>query len=325
MRTAEKACAKYQEAIKPPELSDEEQAEFKQAALENARCMRENGVEKFPDPTFDENGGAQIRMGKGMGIDPEDPAFQKAMKACEDTMPMGGKTPRAGASDEARARRCRRGGGRRGRRARGARRRRDAGHGGAARRGRARPPRWSEPTSSTARTCPARSATRTPGTLAAGVSGTLTGLREPGTVVTRGHSLYSVDGEPAAFLLYGALPAWRDFASGMTDGEDVRQLERNLRALGYDPGHGRRRLGLGDDRRREGVPARPRPGRRRHARRAARSCSGTARRGSARRRATVGESVAPGRPVAAISSVERRGRRRSSTRAASSSRAAATR
>ena len=45
-----------------------------------------------------------------------------------------------------------------------------------------------------------------------------------------------MDGEPAAFLLYGALPAWRDFASGMTDGEDVRQLERNLRALGYDPG-----------------------------------------------------------------------------------------
>ncbi len=92
MRTAEKACAKYQAAIKPPELSDEEAAEFKQAALENARCMREHGVEKFPDPTFDENGGAQIRMSKGMGIDPEDPAFKKAMKACEDKMPGAGTT-----------------------------------------------------------------------------------------------------------------------------------------------------------------------------------------------------------------------------------------
>ena len=57
--------ASTSDAIKPPELSDEEAAEFKQAALANARCMREHGVEKFPDPTFDENGGAQIRMSKG--------------------------------------------------------------------------------------------------------------------------------------------------------------------------------------------------------------------------------------------------------------------
>jgi peptidoglycan hydrolase-like protein with peptidoglycan-binding domain len=76
-----------------------------------------------------------------------------------------------------------------------------------------------------------------PGILAAGVAGTLTGLREPGSTVTRGHSLYAVDGAAAAFLLYGELPAWRDFSSSMTDGEDVRQLERNLRALGYDPGY----------------------------------------------------------------------------------------
>jgi len=75
-----------------------------------------------------------------------------------------------------------------------------------------------------------------PATLGAGVSGTLTSVREPGAVITRGHSFYDVDGAPAAFLLYGTLPVWRDFAPGMTDGEDVRQLERNLRALGYDPG-----------------------------------------------------------------------------------------
>jgi hypothetical protein len=54
-------------------------------------------------------------------------------------------------------------------------------------------------------------------------------------VVRRGESLYRLDDEPAAWLLYGSLPAWRDFSSGMTDGEDVRQLERNLRALGHDP------------------------------------------------------------------------------------------
>lgn len=90
MRKAEKACAKYQDAIEPPEMSDEDKAEMKEAALANAKCMRENGVPDFPDPTFDENGGAQIRM-RG-NIDPESPKFQKAMKACEDTMPKLGST-----------------------------------------------------------------------------------------------------------------------------------------------------------------------------------------------------------------------------------------
>jgi peptidoglycan hydrolase-like protein with peptidoglycan-binding domain len=73
--------------------------------------------------------------------------------------------------------------------------------------------------------------------LAAGAAGTITRLLEPGTVVRRGRSLYDVDGGPAAWLFYGSLPAWRDFDASMTDGEDVRQLERNLRALGYDPDH----------------------------------------------------------------------------------------
>jgi peptidoglycan hydrolase-like protein with peptidoglycan-binding domain len=71
--------------------------------------------------------------------------------------------------------------------------------------------------------------------LRAGASGTLTGIREPGSVVRSGHALYDVDNAPAAWLLYGSLPAWRDFTPYMSDGEDVRQLERNLRALGYDP------------------------------------------------------------------------------------------
>jgi multidrug efflux pump subunit AcrA (membrane-fusion protein) len=72
-------------------------------------------------------------------------------------------------------------------------------------------------------------------TVGAAAAGVITALRDPGSVVRRGHSLYDVDDAPAAWLLYGALPAWRDFAPGMTDGADVRQLERNLRALGADP------------------------------------------------------------------------------------------
>ena len=71
--------------------------------------------------------------------------------------------------------------------------------------------------------------------LLAGATGVVTGLPEPGSVIRRGEALYRLDDEPAAWLLYGSLPAWRDFSSAMTDGEDVRQLERNLRALGHDP------------------------------------------------------------------------------------------
>jgi peptidoglycan hydrolase-like protein with peptidoglycan-binding domain len=74
-------------------------------------------------------------------------------------------------------------------------------------------------------------------TLAAAGTGTITRLPEPGTRVPRGHALYDADNAPAAWLMFGDLPAWRDFNGWMSDGEDVRQLERNLRALGYDPDH----------------------------------------------------------------------------------------
>jgi hypothetical protein len=71
--------------------------------------------------------------------------------------------------------------------------------------------------------------------LRAAAPGTLTAIREPGELVKRGESLYDVDDEPGAWLLYGTLPAWRDLTPYMSDGDDIRQLERNLRALGYDP------------------------------------------------------------------------------------------
>ena len=74
------------------------------------------------------------------------------------------------------------------------------------------------------------------GTLAAGVSGTLTRLRRDGSTVGRGGWLYEVDGERTGWLLYGRRPAWRDFTPSMSDGADVRQLESNLRALGHEPG-----------------------------------------------------------------------------------------
>jgi peptidoglycan hydrolase-like protein with peptidoglycan-binding domain len=66
-------------------------------------------------------------------------------------------------------------------------------------------------------------------------AGILTSVPGPGTVVSRGESLFAVAGTQA-ILLYGTTPAYRDFSAGMTDGADVRQLEENLAALGMRPG-----------------------------------------------------------------------------------------
>jgi Putative peptidoglycan binding domain len=66
-------------------------------------------------------------------------------------------------------------------------------------------------------------------------SGTVTALPRPGSVVRRGGALYRLDGDPVV-LMYGATPAYRDLELGVQDGRDVRQLERNLDALGFDPG-----------------------------------------------------------------------------------------
>ncbi|GAA1276443.1 peptidoglycan-binding protein [Sphaerisporangium rubeum] len=65
-----------------------------------------------------------------------------------------------------------------------------------------------------------------------GHGGTVTRLPATGTTVRRGATLYESDGRRVP-LLYGPRPAWRDLGLGVTDGTDVRQLERNLRALGY--------------------------------------------------------------------------------------------
>jgi multidrug efflux pump subunit AcrA (membrane-fusion protein) len=71
-------------------------------------------------------------------------------------------------------------------------------------------------------------------TLYAQSMGTVTGLREPGTVVRRGQALYWLDGKPVT-LMYGKLPMWRRVDSSSDGGRDIRQLERNLVELGYDP------------------------------------------------------------------------------------------
>ncbi|KAA1428766.1 peptidoglycan-binding protein [Nocardioides antri] len=63
------------------------------------------------------------------------------------------------------------------------------------------------------------------------VAGTITGLPAKGAVVRRGQGLYAVDGQ-SIFLMYGKVPAYRTITVG-SEGDDVLQLERNLRAMGY--------------------------------------------------------------------------------------------
>jgi HlyD family secretion protein len=64
--------------------------------------------------------------------------------------------------------------------------------------------------------------------------GIVTRMPAVGAVLGRGQALFEVDGHPVP-LWYGTRPAWRAFQLGMTDGADVRQLEANLVALGFDP------------------------------------------------------------------------------------------
>ena len=65
--------------------------------------------------------------------------------------------------------------------------------------------------------------------------GVYTWLPEPGAVIKQDEPLYSVGTVPVP-LLYGSLPAYRQFDAGMSDGADVGQLTRDLIALGYGDG-----------------------------------------------------------------------------------------
>lgn len=64
------------------EISKEEQARMRDAALAFTKCMRERGID-LPDP--DTRGG-----GVSVQVDPDDPAFQRAAEACDDKLPLPG-------------------------------------------------------------------------------------------------------------------------------------------------------------------------------------------------------------------------------------------
>jgi Putative peptidoglycan binding domain len=61
---------------------------------------------------------------------------------------------------------------------------------------------------------------------------TITALPAAGARLTRGDTVYEVDGDGIP-LLYGPRPMWRDLQPGVVAGLDVAQLVDNLLALGY--------------------------------------------------------------------------------------------
>ncbi|TDU77637.1 peptidoglycan-binding protein [Streptomyces sp. KS 21] len=70
--------------------------------------------------------------------------------------------------------------------------------------------------------------------LAAGGPGVLTWVAGAGTAIERDGRLYEVNGKPVR-LMYGSTPVYRPMKTG-DKGEDVKQLKRNLQALGYGTG-----------------------------------------------------------------------------------------
>lgn len=63
-------------------------------------------------------------------------------------------------------------------------------------------------------------------------SGTVTWLPAAGATISQGQQLYGVDGHSVP-LIYGSTPLYRSLSVGVSKGADVRELNDDLRALGY--------------------------------------------------------------------------------------------
>lgn len=95
MQKAMEACQKY--APFGGDGSAKIDPEMIEKMREFAKCMRDNGVENFPDPQ--DNGGITVQAGgpgSDNGLNPDDPTFQAAQEKCKSILPDGG----AGAKTE---------------------------------------------------------------------------------------------------------------------------------------------------------------------------------------------------------------------------------
>jgi hypothetical protein len=107
MDAAIEACGEPP-ALGPNDISEEDRQEMEENALEFAECMRDEGIEDFPDPDFSDmgpggeaqerrsdddggqdggdDGGPQVFLGPFGEIDMDDPEVAAAFEACQDLL-----------------------------------------------------------------------------------------------------------------------------------------------------------------------------------------------------------------------------------------------
>lgn len=69
-------------------LTPAQQAQMRSANLRYAQCMRSHGISGFPDPNA--QGQLQVKAQPGSNLDPNNPRYQSADKACRHFEPGGG-------------------------------------------------------------------------------------------------------------------------------------------------------------------------------------------------------------------------------------------
>lgn len=62
-------------------------SQFRQQLLNYAKCMRGRGIKDFPDP----NSQGELVMNKSGDLDPSSPLFKRALSACKQYQPGGGR------------------------------------------------------------------------------------------------------------------------------------------------------------------------------------------------------------------------------------------
>jgi hypothetical protein len=93
-KRAQQACRRLQPNGGKPD--PQQAAKDREQALEFSQCMRSHGVPKFPDPTFEANGGVSWKIPARSGFDEDSPQFQAAQKACRKLEPGAPATDEQG-------------------------------------------------------------------------------------------------------------------------------------------------------------------------------------------------------------------------------------